>query len=126
VKLFVLVLALASGCGAINNDNESFSVFVQDSGGNGVADAVVTLNMSAENSDHVCGKTDERGTARMTWNSCQFGFNDCQTQPVSVTAAASGYRVGTTSIGFSQSTSATVKLTACDADASCPEPVACD
>ena len=125
-RAFALAIAALSGCGVVGADNETFDVFVHDASNDGIANAVVTLSMSAYNDDHVCGKTDIHGSATISWRSCQFGIARCETVPDSVTAAASGYVASTTSIGFSQSPEASVLLEACDAGASCPDPTPCN
>ncbi len=126
MKLIAVTLLALAGCGALGStDNESFDVLVHDASNSGIANAIITLNMSESTSDHVCATTDSRGDATVTWNSCQFGFNDCSTTPYSIMAAASGYTAMTQSVGFSQSESASIELEACDEGATCPDPTPC-
>jgi hypothetical protein len=125
MRTFGLLCIALSGCGSILGDNESFDVVVHDASEHGVAGTIITINMAADNPDHVCGKTDTNGRAVITWNACQFTELRCERNPYSVTAAASGYVTSTQLMGFSQDMSASVQLTPCGDGVSCPDPSAC-
>lgn len=122
-----LLLLLIAGCrGALNGDPTEFNVRVVDGAGLGVPEAIVVLQMEEGRDNEVCGTTGEDGVVDVEWDACQFGAFDCDENPYAVRASKTGYKSARVAIGFSSARTTTLKLEACEADASCDTPETCD